>query len=80
MEQITRRHPQYDAVTAILRRYPDLHLPAQPNLLRVPDEQVWRDGRVLRVTVWKLGTDGDAIWSKDGWLVEEPDPVLIPID
>jgi hypothetical protein len=80
MQQITRDHPQYDAVTEILRRYPHLRVPAQPNMLRVPDEQVWIDGRVLLVTVWKLGADGDVIWSDGAGLVEEPDQLIIPID
>lgn len=44
--QITRDHPDYNAVTAILRSQPDLVV-LDPAFIRVPDERAWlvRPGR-----------------------------------
>lgn len=60
--QITRDHPDYDAVTTILRNQPDL-LMSEPSFIRVPDERAWivhpDHGRpYLEVEVWALDADG----------------------
>lgn len=78
-EQITRDHPCYRDVVEILLGYPELRLPAHPAMLRVPDEQVWLDGRVLRVEVWQIGPDGDLVLEGDEAAVE-PNLVTVPID
>lgn len=60
--QITRGHPDYNAVTAILRSQPDLVV-LDPAFIRVPDERAWlvrpeRGRPYLEVEVWALDADG----------------------
>lgn len=80
-ERITRDHPQYDAVTAVLMRQPDLRVPAQPGTLRVPDGRVWRNGRELLVQVWQIGPDGHVRFNEAGdKALTEPEFKRIPLD
>lgn len=71
-ERITRDHPQYDAVTKVLMRQPDLRVPAQPGTLRVPDG---------RVQVWQIAPDGDVRFNEAGdKALTEPEFKRIPLD
>ena len=82
-QQITRDHPDYDAVTTILRNQPDL-LVSTPTFIRVPDERAWivhpEHGRpYLEVEVWALDADGYPR-ILDGDALIEPDRRKVWID
>lgn len=81
-QRITRTHPQYNAVTTILMRYPELRVPANPDMLRVPDEHVWLHGRELLVQVWKIdpSTGGIKLNDAHDQALTEPGFIQIPID
>lgn len=82
--QITRDHPDYNAVTAILRSQPDL-LVLDPAFIRVPDERAWlvrpeRGRPYLEVEVWALDADGRPRRILDGDAVIEPARRTVWID
>ncbi|QOC55997.1 hypothetical protein PP494_gp67 [Gordonia phage Matteo] len=84
--QITRDHPDFDSVLAIIRQYPDLMNPSHPHpgATRVPKERCWMvypaAGRpYLEVEVFELGKHGEFL-VRDDRIAIEPDRRRIYID
>ena len=86
--QITRDHPDYDAVTGILWAQPGLVMLSEGNLqgpfIRVSDERAWwvttNGKRHLEVEVFALDPTTADILIEDGAAVIEPNRRPIYID